>query len=162
MLLSMAVIIMPSITSLIAKLRHDFPDLTFLEGTDFHWAPQQKTVWFVPGVKSELLLHELAHALLGHKEYKRDIQLVEMERDAWKYAQDTLSGTYHITIEDNIIEDALDSYRDWLHARSTCPSCQATGIQKKQRLYICIACESSWQVNEARTCELRRYLKTSA
>jgi hypothetical protein len=158
----MAVTTMPSTTSLIAKLRYDFPDLTFSEGTDFHWAPEQRTIWFIPDGKKELLLHELSHALLDHKEYTRDIQLIEMERDAWKYAREVLGSKYGAPIEDGVVEDALDTYRDWLHARSTCPNCQAIGMQEKRRLYVCAACGSRWRVNEARTCELRRYLKTSA
>lgn len=80
-----------------------------------------------------------------------------MERDAWQYAKDTLGQTYDQAILDDTVEDALDSYRDWLHARSTCPACQATGIQTKKEEYKCLACRTKWRVNEARICALRRY-----
>lgn len=103
------------------------------------------------------LLHELAHAILDHKTYARDIELIELERDAWTHAQATLAPTYNIAIGTNQIEDALDTYRDWLHARSTCPNCQATGVQTERNAYKCLACLSKWRVNDARICALRRY-----
>jgi DnaJ-class molecular chaperone len=51
----------------------------------------------------------------------------------------------------------MNSYRDWLHARSTCPVCQATGMETKKSIYTCPACRHQWRVNEARICSLRRY-----
>jgi hypothetical protein len=150
---------MPSITSLTDKLQRDYPDIIFVKGDDFHWSPSTKTVTYIQDVEDEAasLLHELSHALLGHIDYKKDISLIEMERDAWQYAKDTLGQTYSQTISEDTIEDALDSYRDWLHARSTCPACQATGMQTKKEEYKCLACRTKWRVNEARICALRRY-----
>lgn len=149
---------MPSITSLINKLQKDHPNITFLEGSDFYWSPDDKTVYYTANSNSvESLLHELAHALLGHNSYMRDVQLLEMERDAWEYARATLGPRYDVPISEDASEDALDSYRDWLHARSVCPSCQATGLQRQKETYRCIACGGQWRVNEARICALRRY-----
>jgi hypothetical protein len=149
---------MLSITSLTDKLRRDHPKIAFVEGADFHWSPINRTVTYIPDAEDEtaLLLHELSHALLGHQDYKKDISLLEMERDAWQYAKDTLGPSYDQVISEDTIENALDSYRDWLHARSTCPACQATGIQTKDE-YKCLACRGKWRVNEARICALRRY-----
>ena len=79
-----------------------------------------------------------------------------MERQAWDKAID-LADTYDAHIDDSIIETTLDSYRDWLHARSTCPTCSATGLQVKNRTYNCPVCHGQWRVNEARICALRRY-----
>lgn len=104
-----------------------------------------------------LLLHELAHAVLKHADYTRDIELIEMERDAWDHARTVLAPRYSVPIDDAIIEDSLDTYRDWLHARSTCPDCQAIGIQIKLHHYRCLACGAQWKVNDARICALRRY-----
>jgi hypothetical protein len=149
---------MPSITSLADRLQRDYPDIIFTEGDDFHWSPSNKTVTYTQSSEDQAsLLHELSHALLGHTDYKKDISLIEMERDAWQYAKDNLGPAYDQPIIDEIIEDALDSYRDWLHARSTCPNCQATGIQTKREEYRCLACRTKWRVNEARICALRRY-----
>jgi hypothetical protein len=149
---------MPSTTSLATKLQKDFPALIFTRSDTFRWAPQTKTIFYDQSSDYEAsLLHELAHALLEHAEYTKDISLIEMERDAWELAVQTLAKKYDVNIGDDTVQDALDTYRDWLHARSTCPHCQATGVQTKKDHYKCLACETTWRVNEARLCGLRRY-----
>lgn len=149
---------MPSTTLLAAKLQQDFPLFTFTHGDEFRWSPQDKTIYYdTTSDDCPSLLHELAHAALNHTEYAKDIELIEMERDAWAYANTPLSATYSINIDDQIIQDSLDTYRDWLHARSTCPHCQATGVQVKKNQYKCLACNTQWRVNDARVCALRRY-----
>ena len=152
---------MPSITSLVTKLQADFPALTFTSGDEFHWSPEHQTVYYPEGSsESDALLHEAAHGLLQHSNYTKDIQLIEIERDAWDYAKSTLADRYSITIDETAVQEALDTYRDWLHARSTCPECQATGFQSKAGQYKCLACHTKWRVNEARVCALRRYTLT--
>lgn len=151
---------MPSITSLINRLKIDYPDISFTSGDEFRWSPANKTVIYEE--KSDdtaSLLHELAHSLLHHTSYTKDLHLLEMERDAWSQAVEVLAPTYRVDITNETVDSALDSYRDWLHARSTCPKCEATGIQAKQNEYKCLACRTKWRVNEARVCELRRYVK---
>jgi hypothetical protein cdiviTM7_01560 len=105
------------------------------------------------------LLHEIAHAKLGHRNYQYDIQLIEMERAAWEYAVDTLAPKYDLTLsmDDDNIQDSLDSYRDWLHKRSLCPHCSAVGLQTTSSSYKCINCHSEWRVNQAKSCQLKRY-----
>jgi len=150
--------IMPSITSLAAKLCVDFPRFQFVHDKEFRWSPVEKIVFFDQASDdSASLLHELAHALLEHRDYTKDIQLIEMERDAWLYAREELCPKYKVIVTDEEVQDALDTYRDWLHARSTCPECSATGIQAKMHTYRCIACGSRWRVNDARICTLRRH-----
>lgn len=149
---------MPSITSLAAKLTADFPELQFTPSNEFHWSPSKKTVFYDQGSDDQAsLLHELSHALLNHEDYTKDIQLIEMERDAWRYSSDKLTTPYKVSIGDDIVQDALDTYRDWLHARSSCPECTATGIQTRKHTYKCLACGSLWHVNDARICALRRH-----
>ena len=153
---------MHSIHSLVKQFQKDYPELTFKLSDDFKWSPSDSTVYYdgssVNGTPS--FLHELAHALLGHSEYNRDIQLIEIESTAWHYAQAILSPRYKIPIDEEHVEDNLDTYRDWLHARSTCPQCKATGFQVKSNVYKCILCRAHWRVNDARTCALRRYKLT--
>lgn len=154
----MDAIIMPSTTSLIDKLQTDFPDLTFAASDGFRWSPHDKTVFYdTQSDDCASLLHELSHAVLNHQQYTKDIELIEIERDAWQYATDSLSHQYKVTISDDTVQNALDTYRDWMHARSTCPDCQATGVQTKKNLYKCLACSAQWRVNDARVCALRRY-----
>lgn len=149
---------MPSTNSLAAKLRADFPQYVYVEAEEFRWSPSEKTVYFAVGDDTPALLHELAHAELKHTTYARDVLLLAMERDAWHYAQRRLAKKYDVEISEDAVQDSLDTYRDWLHKRSLCPNCEATGIQVKKELYRCLACESTWQVNEARACALRRRL----
>lgn len=150
--------IMPSIHWLIQRVQSDYPDIRFSTGDIFQWSALTKTVQYDPtqADAGQQLLHELSHAILAHADYTKDIDLIGMERDAWDYAK-TLAPTYKLTINDTTVQDALDSYRDWLHARSTCPQCRATGVQVKRRTYRCLACEQLWNVNDARLCALRRY-----
>lgn len=151
---------MPKTSSLAKALQEAFPELLFEVSEDFSWSPTKKTVYFcdtnsTDGASS--LLHETAHGLLKHVEYDRDISLLGMERDAWTYAQEKLASRFGLSIDPDFIEDSLDSYRDWLHARSLCPHCAQTGVQATDRTYTCLGCNEQWQVNEARRCGLRRY-----
>lgn len=149
---------MPSTTSLANNLQRKYPDFTFQASDEFHWSPQEKVIYYDQNSNDTAsLLHELAHASLGHQTYIKDIALLEMERDAWHYAATTLGPTCATKIDDTTVQDALDTYRDWLHARSTCPGCKATGVQTKKNQYKCILCSRLWRVNDARICALRRY-----
>lgn len=149
---------MPLITSLATKLQADFPAFIFAAGDTFRWSPEEKTILYDKASNDEAsLLHELAHALLNHTTYLKDISLIEMERDAWSFALERLAKKYAVSIDESTVQDSLDTYRDWLHARSTCPDCQATGVQAKTDSYKCLVCGLSWRVNEARLCALRRY-----
>jgi hypothetical protein len=150
---------MPSIISLATKLQADFPSFTFTPSDEFRWEPTEKAIFYDQQSNEHTsLLHEVSHAVLDHKEYKKDIKLIELEREAWSYALQTLAKRYNITISEDQIQDSLDTYRDWLHARSTCPTCHATGLQTRTNEYKCIVCASRWHTNDARVCALRRYI----
>lgn len=147
-------------TSLFNRIKKDFPEFTFEKSDEFWWSAQNNTIYLDtsdPDSKA-LSLHELSHALLGHKGYTYDVDLIKIERDAWHHAVNELAETYNVTINDSLIEDNLDTYRDWLHSRSKCPSCEATGLQTKDRSYRCLGCNTRWHANEARICSLRRYI----
>jgi hypothetical protein len=134
----------------------DYPAYTFIEGADFHWQPTTKTIHFVSGGDPAFLLHELAHAILDHTTYQQDIALIDIERDAWQLARTSLASKYLVLVSEATIEDALDTYRDWLHTRSSCPTCHATGVQTASHHYHCLVCNSDWRVNGALSCRLRR------
>ena len=150
---------MPSILSqLLPKLNKNFPQITFEPSERFAWAPDNHTVFYneTDENAAELLLHELSHGILEHHDYRKDVELLAMETAAWEKALE-LAKTYTIEIDDEVSEKHLDTYRDWMHARSTCPECEATGYQTKKDTYSCVACGGSWRVNEARLCGLKRY-----
>lgn len=150
---------MPSTQPLLNQLEQDYPALTFHAGEQFEWRPADSTVVYNdtdPSYEARLL-HEVGHSLLNHARYDRDIDLVAMERDAWQEARVTLGPRYGIEISSEHIDADMDTYREWLHDRSTCPHCQSSGIQTAKKEYTCVTCRKKWRVNEARTCALRRY-----
>lgn len=157
------------IDSLIKKLRQDFltqsasdsnTELKFHDGEIFSWNHATNTICYDSTQENApvYLLHEFCHLLLKHKNYEREIELIAMERDAWEKTVE-IAERYNIIVPKDTIEDAMNSYRDWLHARSVCPKCQATGLQFEKLAYRCLACQNEWFVNEAKTCALRRYNK---
>lgn len=152
---------MQSMLSLLKQLETDHPEVNFIPGKEFHWSPDKQVVFYDLSGEPALLLHEVAHATLQHARYQKDVELIALEREAWEYAKEVLSPRYSMVIEEDLVQDALDTYRDWLHARSTCPQCSSAGLQIKKSTYRCVACHSTWQVNEARSCALRRYLVTN-
>lgn len=146
--------------SFLTWLQRDFPDFSFAPSSTARWSPSDKTIYFEPlttrrGKAS--LLHELGHALLEHVTYHQDIQLLTIERQAWQKASD-LAIRYCVTIDDDLIQTQLDSYRLWLHSRSRCPHCSHAGVQRLDLAYYCPLCSSQWTANDARQCSLKRYI----
>ncbi len=152
---------MPHIKVLLARLKEDHPGITFTPGDDYLWSATTRTLMYDAEASDGLyLLHELGHALLGHANFTLDIELLAQEREAWGFVCTELAKRYGVTTDDRIIQDSLETYRDWLHARSCCPRCAQTGLQTKTSTYVCINCRCSWRPNDARRCALRRYTLT--
>jgi hypothetical protein len=150
---------MPHTDSLLRLLQKDFPAYGFTKGAVFKWSPTTQQIIYADlsaTMDKWALIHELAHAELAHHDYDLDIELVGQEAAAWEYARSTLSPRYHLFISEDYIQDNLDSYRQWLHKRSTCLECGQNGLQTSQNTYRCINCRCSWRVNDARMCRLRR------
>lgn len=148
-------------TNWLKTLRAHFPEITFKKSDAFCWSPVHATV-YTGSLENEsdlvTLLHETGHALAGHTTYPHDIELLKLEREAWEIARTRIAPLFDIKVKDETIEEALDSYREWLHARSICPACDSTGVQQDESRYRCLACATIWKVNDARTCQLRRYI----
>jgi ribosomal protein L37AE/L43A len=141
---------------LAVQLESDFPKFKFKKSDLAYWSPTFETVFYTDD--DGKLLHELGHALLGHTDFVQDIELIHLERDAWEKARE-LAADYGVKISDDLVETALDDYRDWLHARSLCPTCNQTGLQRREDLiYYCLNCQAHWTANDARTCGLKRRL----
>lgn len=149
---------MPS-TTLLETLKKAHADITFVSGDQFEWNPTERIITYDPedDFFDAHLLHEVSHAVLAHTSYDRDIDLIGMERDAWQHARLELSSRYSVEIPGELLHHDMDTYRDWLHSRSTCPHCGSSGIQIKKQIYKCVTCRKDWKVNEARNCQLRRY-----
>lgn len=143
---------------LLAKLRSDYPRLTFTKGESFSWSPKTRTVTYSlnaeqrPDIPPEWsLLHELAHALLGHRNYQTDFELVLLEVAAWCKAE-KLAQDYDVQIDDDHVQDCIDTYRDWLYQRSACPTCGNTSLQENSVTYRCFNCSTAWTVTASRFC----------
>ncbi len=140
--------------TLLKLLQRDFPHLTFKAGADFFWSPKEQSVYFTNTQKpSDIwsLLHETSHGLLGHKTFTTDFELLQIELAAWEKAKE-LANHYQITIDTDHIEDCLDTYRDWLHKRSLCPTCGIKSLQENTSTYRCINCNTAWRVSNNRHC----------
>ncbi len=144
---------------LLSLLRQDYPALIFKTDEAFRWSPESSTIFYNFSLpqSNATLLHEVAHAVLGHNTHSSlDIELIKKERAAWDYTLHVLGPKYKIAIENDIAEEALDTYRYWLHKRSTCPECNITAFQTKTGTYACPACRCQWRANDARKGNLRR------
>lgn len=149
--------------TLLKTLKKDFPELNFEEGQTFSWSPKNSTVIYKSVNTMELLpvwslLHEVGHALLDHTHYDSDFHLVKMEMQAWEKAK-KLGRKYGHKIDENHIQDCLDTYRDWLYRRSSCPECLTTSFQIDNRTYSCFNCGATWRVSLSKLCRSYR-LKT--
>ncbi|MDR1196853.1 MAG: hypothetical protein LBL08_01075 [Candidatus Nomurabacteria bacterium] len=141
---------------LIERLQADFGQFLFILGDENRWSPEEKTIFYVEDDVASLL-HELGHALLEHKKFVQDVELLHIERDAWEKARE-IGVKYGLKIDDEQVEKAMDGYRDWLHFRSICPVCDQNGVQEHSSgRYRCLNCDTVWNANDARKTALRRY-----
>lgn len=175
------------LTQLLPLLQHDYPAVRFIAGDVFCWSPATNQVMYrrpraakKPARSGRLavdkpnssqdpnpdgveacysLLHELGHALLEHQRYQLDIELLQLEVAAWEHAK-VLARNYGLAIDDDHIQNCLDTYRDWLYRRSICPSCTTKALQlDDQPEYRCFNCHATWRVSPSRFC--RPYRKSA-
>lgn len=138
--------------TLLKKIAADFPQLSFKCGPEFYWSPQEKTIYYTKDASPTApwtLLHEVSHGVLNHQTFLSDFQLLQLELAAWVKAKE-LAIKYAIEIEENHIEDCLDTYRDWLHKRSLCPGCCIKSLQTSPGVYTCFNCNKEWRVSTNR------------
>lgn len=142
----------------ITKIFEDYPEITFIKDTEFFYDCKNVAIHYVAGdsMLLQLLLHELAHYTLNHRDYDRDIQLMMQEVLAWQYVKSVLTKKYNIKIYKKDIDACIDTYQTWLSQRSSCPRCNTIGIQSSSDRYYCPSCGIAWKVNAAKTCSLRR------
>ena len=130
------------LNSLLSKLQNDYPHLIFKASTKFTFRPP-RTILFNPADPNftQLILHELGHATLKHFTFSTDLERLKMERAAWEQAR-SLSKIYHISLDDDLVESELDTYRNWLHQKSTCKKCGLTRYQTRDGRYHCPHCDA--------------------
>ena len=126
----------------VSRLKTDFPEYSFKSGPKFAFR-HPKTIVFGPCEPfwELLLLHELSHAILKHKTFRMDVERLKMESEAWAKARE-LAVRYNVEVNENFIQDELDTYRDWLHTKSKCKKCGLTRYQTPDGAYHCPRCEN--------------------
>lgn len=141
----------------------DYEEFKFKNGPQEHWSPKTQTITYNPEEPAEkfacAILHELAHALLAHNTYSSDFELLKLESEAWSLAAQ-LGKKYDVPISEDHIQNCLDTYRDWLHRRSSCPRCGTHVLQKDSNSYQCYNCQASWHVSSGRFVRPYRLTKT--
>ena len=126
-------------------LRAEFPEVRWVWGRRFSWRPP-RTVQLGPAQPHYVLLalHELGHCLEGHQEFKTEIGRLQLERAAWERARrvwrELQLEKQGIAWDEDFVEAQLDTYRDWLHARSRCPECGTTRFQTRDGAFHCPFC----------------------
>ena len=152
-------------TNLIDRLKSDYSAFTFVPGKDDQWSPHSATIYYnlnQPDISLAYgILHELAHAQLSHNNYKTDFELLKLEAAAWDLAV-KIGANYGVVLNEDHIQNCLDTYRDWLHRRSTCPTCGTHVLQEDTSNYHCFNCQSNWKVTSGRFSRAyRRYIPAS-
>lgn len=146
----------------VSKLAAHFPELTFEPGEAFLWSPTTRRVQYRQAENATdtwSLLHETSHGLLDHHNFTSDFELLSLEVAAWARAEE-LAEAFGIEPIDRVyVEDCLDTYRDWLHRRCTCPNCGQESLQTSEKAYTCLNCDESWQVTQNRHCRHYRARK---
>lgn len=97
------------------ELVEELSRIQFRPGPYFEWEPDSDTVWYDPRrIETDrgklVLLHEVAHALLGHRAVSDDARY-SMGRAAWRIAQD-LAAERRIAIDGQLVAQSLRKVRE--------------------------------------------------
>lgn len=149
--------------STLKQLQQLYPKLSFKPGQQFCWSPETREIFYKKNANGDTavwsLLHETGHALLNHTSYQADFQLIRLEVAAWEKAKE-LAAQIKAEIDEDHIQDCLDTYRDWLYKRSICPGCRSKCLQQDDFAhYRCFNCHTTWRVTPSRFCRAYRSTK---
>lgn len=153
---------MNSVQNMLPKLQKDYPEIVFVSGESFIWSPLKNQITYTTHqINAEhgvwALLHELAHFELGHNKYSTDFELLKIETAAWTKAK-KIAKKYGVKINNDHIQDCLDTYRDWLHNRAKCPNCSVISVQRDDLHYQCFNCNSVWSVPKSPLCKIKKQI----
>lgn len=136
----------------LGDLQQLYPAFIFKPSSRFRFHPPN-TIYYeinpnVPFQSFALqLLHELGHAMSGHYNYRLAIERLKLEVEAWQTAQKILElhpewkTKYCLVFDQDFAELHLDTYRDWLHQKATCPKCGLTMLQNSDQNWLCPHCD---------------------
>jgi len=132
----------------IDELKSLYPQFKFISSIRFKYRPP-KSIYVVYGEDNFALqtLHELGHALCKHENYQTLVERLKIESEAWERAKQVVSlhpewlKKYQIKYDSDFAESQLDTYRDWLHAKTLCPNCGLTRYQTPNGRFHCPHCD---------------------
>lgn len=122
-----------------------YSNFSFKSGSKFLFRPR-KTIYYLEENPNFclLLLHELAHALLGHFSYETSLERLEIERDAWEKTK-KLCKIHSIPYLEDFAEEELDTYRNWTHQKTLCKNCGLTCIEIDLNHLYCPLCRKTYK-----------------
>ena len=135
----------------LSDLQLFYPEYRFKPGLRFLFRPPN-TIFYEPldGPFQPFalqLLHELGHAISGHRNFQLSIDRLKIETEAWQAAEKILQihpelvAKYHLSFDQEFAEVHLDTYRRWLHQKTTCKKCGLTMFQDKNQTWYCPHCD---------------------
>ena len=124
----------------LATLQSVYPELIFKPGRKFLFRPPRTINYLQDNENFRLLLlHELAHALLGHSSYQTSLQRLKLERDAWARTRQ-LCAKHHVPFSESLAEAELNTYRDWHHQKTLCKTCGVSCLELNAKSLYCPFC----------------------
>ena len=131
--------------SFLETLKTVYPSFTFKPGRKFLFRPK-KTILYLESNENFrlLLLHELAHALLGHFSFDRSLERLQIERDAWEKTRE-LCDLHSVPFNESLAEAELNTYRDWVHQKTLCKTCGATCLEVNSESLFCPNCQKTYK-----------------
>ena len=144
----------------IQQIKDQFLEYDFQEQSYYGFDSNKKKVYFIAKTDQEpenplLLIHELAHAELGHLDYQSDLELVLIEIKAWDKAR-AICQDIEVEYDPRLRDACIQTYIDWYKLRGTCPNCDTLCINKHQK-YNCYQCLTSWEVSSSLHPDPRKY-----
>ena len=140
-----------NLESLLKLLSKDYPNFRFVKGSRFSFRPP-KTIVIGPDEgehTSMLLFHELGHALSKKYSYKLGAERLKIEATAWQKGKKAYQKYPNLpSWDDDFVEDNLDTYRNWLHKKSTCKKCGLTMYQSPDKSWSCPYCTTYCHQNQ--------------
>ncbi|MBR2587136.1 hypothetical protein IKE71_02045 [Candidatus Saccharibacteria bacterium] len=126
-------------------LKSDHPDLSFKPGRKFLFRPKRSITYLEANENFRLLLlHELAHALLGHFTFNRSLERLQIERDAWEKTRE-LCELYNVPFDEELAEAELNTYRDWVHQKTLCKTCGLSCLEVSKESLFCPFCQKFYK-----------------
>ncbi|MBQ9018160.1 hypothetical protein IJ117_00115 [Candidatus Saccharibacteria bacterium] len=125
------------------RVKKDHPEVIFRSGRKFLFKPP-KTIVLGPDEpnSSLLLLHELGHYLSSHRDFCTQADRIRCEIEAWRVAR-SLCDRYKVCYDEDVVENELETYREWLDSVARCPKCRLVRVQTPDGKWHCPRCDDA-------------------